>query len=116
MTTSKTRKTSAPRPKSKKITNLNQYKPKTTILSADDFKCIFCFQLPKLPKDKGRGIILCPKCGFPAHADEFRDWLQSSKLCSRCNATISVSFQRNPKKISVKNYLVVYRDFLKKKK
>ncbi|MFX1446135.1 MAG: hypothetical protein ACFFHV_22220, partial [Promethearchaeota archaeon] len=51
-----------------------KYKPKAGILSLEDFKCIFCFQLPKLPADNHRGIVLCPNCRHPAHADEFKEW------------------------------------------
>ncbi|MBA7599894.1 hypothetical protein ES703_06939 [subsurface metagenome] len=95
-----------------KISNFNLYKPKAARLSTEDFKCIFCFKLPEYPKDNGRGIILCPKCKYPAHADEFKDWLQSSNLCSRCNTPIPSSFRRNPKIISVKNYLIVIKHFV----
>ncbi|HDZ18162.1 MAG TPA: hypothetical protein ENH75_07730 [archaeon] len=98
-----------------KSVNLAIYKPKAARLSIDDFKCIFCFELPETPKDKGRGIILCPSCRYPAHADEFKDWLQSSGICSRCNATIPSKFKRNPKIISIKNYLAIYKSLLKKK-
>jgi len=101
---------------SKKISNFNLYKPKAARLSSEDFKCIFCFQLPKVPKDNGRGIILCPNCRYPAHADEFKDWLQSSKLCSRCNAPIPTSYKRNPKIIPIKNYILVVKHFVNKKK
>ncbi|MFX0034677.1 MAG: hypothetical protein ACFE9I_03425 [Candidatus Hermodarchaeota archaeon] len=94
--------------------NLDLYKPKAASLSPEDFKCIFCFKLPELPKDNGRGIVLCPKCRYPAHADEFKDWLSNSNLCSRCNAPISGGFRRNPRIISVKNYLIIYRDFLRR--
>jgi hypothetical protein len=100
--------------KTTKLKNLNLYRPKAGNLSVEDFKCIFCFKLPEFPKDKGRGIILCPNCRYPAHADEFKDWLRSSNLCSRCNAPIPTSFRRNPKVISVKNYVMIYRNFLKK--
>ncbi|MFX1311044.1 MAG: hypothetical protein ACFFHD_00310 [Promethearchaeota archaeon] len=99
-----------------KSRDFSKYKPKAGILSVDDFKCIFCFKLPKLPEDNGRGIILCPKCRYPAHADEFKDWMQTSNLCSRCNAPISSSYIRNPKIISVKNYIIIYRNILKKNK
>jgi len=94
--------------------NLDLYKPKAASLSTEDFKCIFCFKLPELPKDNGRGIILCPKCRYPAHADEFKDWLTNSNLCSRCNAPIPGGFRRNPRIISIKNYLIIYRDFLRR--
>ncbi|MFX1328257.1 MAG: hypothetical protein ACFE91_08940 [Promethearchaeota archaeon] len=94
--------------------NLELYKPRAASLSSEDFKCIFCFKLPELPKDNGRGIVLCPKCRYPAHADEFKDWLTNSNLCSRCNAPIPGGFRRNPRIISVKNYLIIYRDFLRR--
>ncbi|MFX0041892.1 MAG: hypothetical protein ACFE8L_03170 [Candidatus Hodarchaeota archaeon] len=95
--------------------DLNKYKPVASYLSQEDFKCIFCFKLPKLPEDKGRGIILCPHCRYPAHADEFKDWLRTSNLCSRCSTPIPSNFKRNPRIISVKNYLIIFRHFLKKK-
>jgi hypothetical protein len=116
-TTNKTKTTNnsslRPQNRSKKIRNINLYKPIAAVLSQEDFKCIFCFKLPKLPEDKGRGIILCPNCKYPAHADEFRDWVRTSNLCSRCSSPISSSFRNNPKIISVKNYLMIYKYFMK---
>jgi len=98
-----------------KLNDLRLYKPKAANLSPEDFKCIFCFKLPEYPQDNGKGIILCPSCRYPAHADEFKDWLESSRLCSRCNSPIPSSFQRNPKIISVKNYILIYKSLLKRK-
>ena len=112
--TSTKKSVSADQSKTKRI-NLGLYKPKAKNLSLEDFKCIFCFNLPENPKDKGRGIILCPKCKYPAHADEFKDWLDSSGLCSRCNSPIPSSFKRNPKILSVKNYIFIYKSLLKNK-
>ncbi len=100
----------------RKISNFNIYKPKAARLSTEDFKCIFCFKLPKFPEDKGRGIILCPNCRYPAHADEFKDWLRSSNLCSRCNAPIPINYRKNPKIMSIKNYIVVLKHFTNNKK
>ncbi len=97
-----------------KIRNINVYKPKAAFLTEEDFKCIFCFKLPKFPQDKGRGIILCPNCRYPSHADEFKDWLKTSNLCSRCSAPIPSSFRRNPRIISIKNYISIYKQILKK--
>ncbi len=97
-----------------KIQNLNNYRPKASYLTVEDFKCIFCFNLPKYPEDKGRGIILCPNCKYPAHADEFKDWSKTSNLCSRCSAPIPSNFRRNPRIISVKDYSIIYKQFLKK--
>ena len=94
--------------------NYKLYRPKAANLSIEDFKCIFCFRLPEIPKDNGRGIILCPKCRYPAHADEFKDWLKSSNLCSRCNAPIPSSYKRNPKIISTKNYIIIFKRLLRK--
>jgi hypothetical protein len=95
--------------------NIKLYRPKAANLSIEDFKCIFCFKLPAYPKDNGRGIILCPNCRYPAHADEFKDWLKTSGLCSRCNAPIPLKYRKNPKIISIKNYIMIYRDLLKRK-
>jgi len=97
-----------------KIQNINIYKPKAAFLTEEDFKCIFCFKLPKLPEDKGRGIIICPNCRYPSHADEFKDWLKTSNLCSRCSALIPINFRRSPRIISVKNYIAIYKQILRK--
>ena len=113
--TTKTTRTRAVKTTSKAI-NLARYKPRASYLSEDDFKCIFCFKLPKLPNDNGRGIIVCPNCRYPAHADEFKDWLRTSNLCSRCSTPIPSKFRRNPRIISIKNYQIIYRHFLKKKR
>jgi hypothetical protein len=109
--TSNITRTTTVKPTSK-IRDLNKYKPKAPYLSVDDFKCIFCFELPKLPKDRGRGIVICPNCRYPAHADEFKDWMRISNLCSRCSAVIPSGFRRNPRIVSVKNYQTIYRHFL----
>jgi len=98
-----------------KIRNINSFKPRASYLSLEDFKCIFCFKLPKLPEDRGRGVVVCPNCRYPSHADEFKDWMRTSNLCSRCSATIPSSFRRNPRVVSVKNYVLIYKQFLKKK-
>ncbi len=88
--------------------------PKAGILSLEDFKCIFCFELPKIPADERRGIVICPNCRHPAHADEFKDWAKASPLCSRCDAPIPPSFLRNPKVIPVKTYLEVIKEYKRK--
>ncbi|TFG30067.1 MAG: hypothetical protein EU532_01940 [Promethearchaeota archaeon] len=90
-------------------------KPKAGILSLEDFKCIFCFQLPKIPADDRRGIVLCPNCRHPAHADEFKEWAQESPLCSRCDASIPLSFRRNPVIIPVKQYIEAIDEFKRRK-
>ena len=113
--TTNTTRTTRVKPTSK-VRDLNNYKPRASYLTVDDFKCIFCFNLPKLPGDRGRGIVVCPNCRYPAHADEFKDWMRTSNLCSRCSAVIPSSFRRNPRVISVKNYGIVYNHFLKKKR
>ena len=89
-------------------------KPKAGILSLEDFKCIFCFELPSIPADERRGIILCPNCRHPAHADEFKGWSKASPLCSRCDAPIPPSFLRNPKVIPIKVYLEVIKEYNRK--
>jgi len=93
---------------------IRQYKPKGSVLSAEDFKCIFCFQLPKLPDDESRGIILCPHCKHPAHADEFKDWSRNSNLCSRCDGVIPENYRRNPEVIPTKRYLMIMKKFYSK--
>ncbi|MFX0032440.1 MAG: hypothetical protein ACFE8E_06450 [Candidatus Hodarchaeota archaeon] len=113
--TTRTKTKTSTQTKRVKAHDFSRYKPKASYLSVEDFKCIFCFKLPKLPDDRGRGVVICPKCRYPAHADEFRDWMQTSNLCSRCSAPISSSYRRNPRIISVKNYLMIYSHFLKKK-
>ncbi|MFX1447270.1 MAG: hypothetical protein ACFFCG_03955 [Promethearchaeota archaeon] len=97
-----------------RVRNINIYKPRASYLSLEDFKCIFCFKLPKHPEDRGRGIVICPNCRYPSHADEFKDWMQTSNLCSRCSAPIPSNFRRNPRIVSVKNYVMIYKQFLKK--
>ncbi|UCC20207.1 MAG: hypothetical protein JSV62_02675 [Promethearchaeota archaeon] len=114
-TTSKTGKPTRRSQTAIKQVNYKHYRPKAANLSIEDFKCIFCFKLPELPKDNGRGIIICPNCRYPAHADEFKDWLRTSGLCSRCNAPIPLNYRRNPKIISVKSYSIIYKDFLRKR-
>ena len=102
------------RKKQKPAIKIDRYQPKAGRLSEEDFKCIFCFNLPKLPDDANRGIILCPTCRHPAHADEFKDWLKNSTLCSRCDAEIPARYRRTPNIISTKVYLKVYRMSMKK--
>jgi hypothetical protein len=98
----------------KKIYKLNKLRPKGTILFKEDFKCIFCFQLPRLPADAKRGIVICPHCGHPAHADEFRSWLKISNLCSRCNRPISNNFIQNIEIIPTAVYIKAMKINIKK--
>ena len=116
-TTSRSRKTQPVRRRQSTVKRVNfkLYRPKAGNLSIEDFKCIFCFKLPEYPKDNGRGIVLCPNCRYPAHADEFKDWLKTSGLCSRCNAPIPLNYRRKPKVISVKNYAIIYKGLLRKR-
>ncbi len=118
-TVSSSKPASKPTPKPKVsrekiIKELESLKPKAGILSLEDFKCIFCFNLPKHPEDQNRGIILCPNCNYPAHADEFKNWLKNSTLCSRCDAKIPYYYRQNPKIISAKKYAAVIKYFRKK--
>jgi F0F1-type ATP synthase membrane subunit b/b' len=98
---------------SAKKKELLRMRPKTGMLCQDDFKCIFCFELPST-SDGHHGIILCPNCRYPAHADEFQSWVRTSNLCSRCDGTIPSRFRRHPTIIPVKEYLRAYK-FWKKK-
>ena len=99
--------------KSSRKRELLSMKPKTGKLSKDDFKCIFCFEFPST-SDGHRGIVLCPNCRYPAHVDEFKNWVRNSNLCSRCDGVITSSFRRNPKVIPTSEYLRAYK-FWKKK-
>jgi hypothetical protein len=90
---------------------LLKMRPKTAVLSKEDFMCIFCFELPN-STDRD-GIVLCPHCQYPAHYNEFKEWVRNSKLCSRCDGVLSSSFIQNPKVIPVKTYLKAYKLFKK---
>jgi hypothetical protein len=103
-----------PQQKKQLLERIKSMKPKTGMLTLDDFKCIFCFNIPKYPEDKGRKIVLCPKCNYPAHADEFKEWAKDSDLCSRCSAELPSSYKRNPKTVSVKFYTKVIQYYRKK--
>jgi len=94
----------------------DQVKPKSSTLTIEDFKCIFCFKLPQMPADQSRGIILCPNCRHPAHADEFRNWTQSSNLCSRCGHKLPSNFRQHPKIIEMKEYFEIIREFYRRAK
>ncbi len=100
----------------KKTYSLKKLRPRGTILYKEDFKCIFCFQLPKLPEDEKRGIVICPHCGHPAHADEFRSWLKSSRLCSRCDRPFSITFIQNIEIIPTPVYIKAMKIIMKKGK
>ncbi|MFX1521816.1 MAG: hypothetical protein ACFFCD_18070 [Promethearchaeota archaeon] len=104
------RKKAKRKKKPKMSAKFKELKPTAELLSLDDFKCIFCFQEFK-SEDKGRGVVLCPHCRYPAHADEFNDWLKNSTLCSRCDANIPAGFRRNPKIIPVKDYIEIVNEF-----
>ncbi len=104
-----------PQPKVRTV-SYDRLKPKAGVLTADDFKCIFCFALPKIPEDANRGIVLCPNCRYPAHADEFRNWTKNSNLCSRCGHTISSGFRQRPEIISATEYVDVIREFYRRAK
>jgi len=112
----RTTRTTVQKPKATGSAVFEKFKPKAGILSLEDFKCIFCFQLPKLPADNHRGIVLCPNCKHPAHADEFKEWTHDSPLCSRCDASIPPSFRRNPVIISMKQYVDVINEYKKRKR
>lgn len=119
-TTDRSQRKSADKPKldekskKEKLKLLKQLRPKAGTLSLDDFKCIFCFQLPKYPEDKGRGIVICPKCNHPSHADEFREWTKNSNLCSRCDSPLPARFLSNPEIISVRTYAAAIKIYSKK--
>jgi len=98
---------------SEDMANLDLLRPKASVLSAEDFKCIFCFKLPKLPEDEKRGIVICPSCRHPAHADEFISWTKNSPLCSRCDTQIPKDFRKKPKIIPTSTYVEVIKRYSK---
>jgi len=102
--------------KQKPKIDVKKYRPKAGRLSLEDFKCIICFKLPDPATDKNRGVVLCPKCKHPAHADEFKDWLKNSNLCSRCDTPIPARFRQNPEIIPVELYAKIIKLFIKKTK
>jgi hypothetical protein len=55
-------------------------------ITEDDFRCIFCYELPN---EKDRKVVICPHCHHPAHEDEFSRWNAVSEICSRCNKPIA---------------------------
>ena len=70
----------------------------------EDLKCIICYM--DFKKNESRKIILCPHCKYPAHADEFFNWFQQSKLCARCNKPISAKYVKSPiYRVSTKAYI-----------
>ncbi len=72
----------------------------------DDLKCIICYM--DFVKTDKRKVILCPHCHYPAHEDEFIMWLQTSKLCARCNKEIPKNYVLRPQLVlTVKEYIVL---------
>ena len=72
--------------------------PPTTHLSEDDFRCIFCYELPTKSSDQ---VIICPNCKKPAHFPEYQKWTALSNICSYCNQDVG---SRIPKRINGKIY------------
>ncbi len=96
--------------------NYDQLKPNESQITIDDFKCVFCFHLPQVPADERRGIVLCPKCRHPAHADEFRNWMKNSSLCSRCGYPIPEDMRHELEVIPTKEYLEIIGEFTRRAK
>lgn len=94
--------------------DLAKIRPKGGTLSDDDFKCIFCFSVPKLPADKNRNIVICPRCHYPAHVDEFRNWTRNSPFCSRCEGELPANYRTNPPVVSTEYFLKAMKQLLKK--
>ena len=74
-------------------------------LSADDFRCIFCYEFPTEPNKK---VVICPHCGHPAHSHELEKWLSVADICSRCNKSIATERMY---RISGKNYKKLIKMF-----
>jgi hypothetical protein len=76
--------------------------PTGQAISEDDFRCIFCYELP----EKSTSVVICPYCKRPAHLAEFQRWQTTSHLCSRCNKDLR---RRKPIQISGKEYQAILR-------
>ncbi|GAB4327115.1 MAG: hypothetical protein Kow0069_33920 [Promethearchaeota archaeon] len=100
--------------RSRKVDMYDSWRPKTGVLSQEDFKCIFCFG--DFSPGERDGVVICPRCKYPAHASEFKDWLRSSTLCSRCGAELPVAFRVSPRVVPVAEYLAAMNYLLKKRK
>jgi len=116
ISTTSSKKNQPQQDRSVKIAKYEALRPKAGILSMEDFKCIFCFQVPDLPADKDRGFVICPSCKHPAHEDEFKDWTRNSNLCSRCNSQLPNKFRKQPPIVSATEYLAVMKYFIEKAK
>lgn len=78
--------------------NVRDLIPSVTHLSEDDFRCIFCYEMPIKTSDQ---VIICPNCKKPAHLPEYQQWSSMSNICSYCNQDIG---SRVPKRINGKTY------------
>ncbi|OLS27112.1 MAG: hypothetical protein HeimC3_05790 [Candidatus Heimdallarchaeota archaeon LC_3] len=82
--------------------------PKAKNLSQDDFRCIFCYELPV---ENNKYVIICSNCHKPSHEDEYLQWKANSDICSYCNTRTSTGKQI---RLSGKNYNKVIKLALKK--
>lgn len=87
--------------------NFKDFIPNATNLSEDDFRCIFCYELPIKSSDQ---VAICPNCKKPSHYPEYQKWTSYSNFCSYCNQDIG---KKIPKRISGKLYKNVVRIALK---
>ena len=62
--------------------------PSGSHLTKDDFRCIFCYELPI---EKNQNVIVCSSCHHPAHEHEYQRWQATSDICSYCNAQLAKS-------------------------
>lgn len=78
--------------------NMKSMIPNSQHLTQDDFRCIFCYELPTKGSDQ---VVICPNCKKPAHYPEYQKWTAYSNFCSYCNQDIG---NRTPKRVNGKNY------------
>ena len=88
--------------------NVKDMIPNSQNLTQDDFRCIFCYELPTKSSDQ---VVICPNCKKPAHFPEYQKWTSYSNFCSYCNQDIG---NRTPKRLSGKNYKNIINTVLKK--
>ncbi len=87
--------------------NVRDMIPKAQHLTEDDFRCIFCYELPTKSSDQ---VVICPNCKKPAHYPEYQKWTAYSNICSYCNQDVG---DRTPKRISGKSYANIVKIALK---
>lgn len=86
---------------------VKKLRPFSPNYSADDFRCIFCYEIPSSGSDQ---VVVCPHCHRPAHLREFQQWSNYSSICSYCNKDLNPS---QMVRLSGRNYARVVQKLLR---